>query len=381
MKQSIRLGRIGGATVGAHWSVFVIVGLIGWLLGASVLPGMVPGQPAAAYWAVAVAGALLFVAALLAHELAHAVVARRKGIQVKSITLWALGGVAELGSDPPNARADLAVAVAGPLTSLAAGLLFGGLWALLRVTDGPLLLRAALLWLAIMNGLLAGFNLLPGAPLDGGRILRGLLWLRRGDRAWAAAAAARAGRVVGALLIALGLAEFLIWQDAGGLWLALIGMFVISAATAEAANETAVSALAGLAVRDVMIPGPATGGSWLSVAGFIGQVAVHHDQDVFPVTGPGGEVAGVVTVGLLSRVPAAERSRTTLGQIMLPVPPAYLAGPDDPAASLLGRRPLAGELAAVVTDGGHIIGLVTVDSLRRAIKRARLSRSLTPAGT
>ena len=372
MKQSMRLGRIAGVPVGAHWSVLVIVALIGGILGASVLPDMVPHQPVVAYWAVAIPGALLFVAALLAHELAHAVVARRKGVPVRSITLWALGGVAELGGDPPTARADLQIAVAGPATSLAAGLVFGGLWAVVRVADGPVLLSAALFWLAVMNGLLAVFNLLPGAPLDGGRILRAVLWFRYRDRTRAARAAANAGRVVGVLLIAVGVAEFLAWRDAGGLWLGLIGMFVISAASAEAANETAAAALGGLRIRDVMTPDPAVGASWMTVTDFVDRVAMHSSQAVFPVIGFDGAVAGVTGVDLLSRVPPEDRAITTLQQVMLPVPDVYLAGPDDPAAPLLGRRPLAGELSAIVTEEGRIVGLVTNENLRRVVRRAAL---------
>jgi Zn-dependent protease len=372
MRQTVPLGRVAGIRVGMHWSVLVMVLLIGWVLGTQVLPAMTPHQPAAAYWAVAVPCAALFMAALLAHELAHSLVARRCGVPVTSITLWALGGISQLGSQPPTARADLQIAVAGPVTSLGAGLVFGGLAAAVRAGGGPGIAVAALAWLAAMNVILAVFNLLPGAPLDGGRILRAFLWRRYGNRVRAAQSAAAAGRVLGAALMALGAAEILLWADLGGLWLALIGIFVISAAAAEATAETAAAALAGIRAGEVMTPDPDIGGTWMSVSDFIDRIALNSAQIAFPVIGPGGSLAGATDVGRLARVPPAGRAATTLGQIMTPVPPAYLATPDDPASQLLNRPPLADDLAAIVISNGTIAGIVTVTRLRQIIRREAL---------
>ena len=208
MRQSIRLGRIAGIPIGMHWTVVVIAALItDMLLG--VLPTAIPHQSAGLYWAVAVAGSVLFIAALAAHEIAHAIVARRYGVQVRSITLWALGGIAELDWEPPTARADVQIAIAGPATSLAAGIVFGGAAILDRSGHGPAVVTAMLAWLSMMNVALAVFNLLPGAPLDGGRILRGLLWKWYGDRQRASRAAARSGQVLGIGISAIGVLELL----------------------------------------------------------------------------------------------------------------------------------------------------------------------------
>jgi Zn-dependent protease len=372
MKQTVPLGRVAGIRVGMHWSVLVMVALFGWLLGAQVLPAMTPHQPAAVYWAVAVPGAVALIAALLAHELAHSLVARRYGVPVTSITLWALGGVSELGSEPPTARAELRIAAAGPVTSVAAGLIFGGLATAVRAGGGPGIAVAVLGWLAVMNIVLAVFNLLPGVPLDGGRILRAVLWRRHGDRVRAAQSAAGAGRVIGALLLAAGLGEVLVWADAGGLWLALIGVFVMTAATAEATAQTAAAALAGLRVGDVMTPDPDIGATWMSAADFIDRVALTSDQDEFPVIGADGSLAGVTGIARLVRIPPARRASTTVGQVMAPVPPAYVAAPDDPAAPLLNRPPLARDLAAIVITDGTITGIVTITHLRRIVRREAL---------
>jgi len=195
-----------------HWTVVVIAALFTDMLAVGWLPAVIPHQSAGLYWAVAVAGAVLFIAALAAHEIAHAIVARRRGVQVRSITLWALGGIAELAGEPPTARADVQIALAGPATSLAAGIVFGGAAILDRSWHGPAVVTAALAWLSVMNVALALFNLLPGAPLDGGRILRGLLWKRSGDRQRASRTAARSGQVLGIGISAIGVLELLAWR-------------------------------------------------------------------------------------------------------------------------------------------------------------------------
>ncbi|HYZ57193.1 MAG TPA: site-2 protease family protein [Streptosporangiaceae bacterium] len=380
MKQTVWLGRVAGIRVGAHWSVLVMVVLIGWVLGAQVLPGMTPHEPAVLHWAVAVPAAVAFIAALLAHELAHSLVARHHGVPVTSITLWALGGVSELGGEPPTARADLQIAVAGPAASLAAGLMSGALATAVRAGTGPGIAVAALGWLAVMNLFLAAFNLLPGAPLDGGRILRAALWMRHGDRLRAVQSAATAGRAIGAAFIALGFGELLLWGHTRGVWLALIGVFVMSAAAAESAAGAAASALGGLLVRDVMTPDPDIGGSWMSVSGFIDHVDPHSAQTEFPIIGPDRSLAGVTALRLLARVPPGKRASTPLREVMAIVPPGYVAGPGDPAAPLLSRPPLAGGLAAIVTSEGRITGIVTVTRLRQIARWQTLRGRPGPAG-
>ena len=368
MKQSVRLGRVAGIAVGAHWSVAVILVIIAELLAVSVLPGAFPHQSAGLYWVVAGAAAVVFLASLLAHELAHALVARRNGVGVRSITLWMLGGVAELDGDPPSAGADLRIALAGPAASLVAGLVLFGAGAAIGAAGGPGVAVAAATWLAVMNGVLAVFNLLPGAPLDGGRVLRAALWRHYGDRGRAGRGAARAGRVLGAVMIGFGIGELLAFRSLGGLWLMLIGWFLITAAAAEEKAAAAKTALAGVRVADVMTADPELAGGWETVGEFIGRAAARSRQDAFPVVGPGGDLAGVVLASQLARVPAGDRARLRLDQVALAVPPGYRAAPDDPAGPLLTRRPLGGQVAAVVLDGGRVMGLVMVGDLRRALQ-------------
>ncbi|MFF5235537.1 site-2 protease family protein [Dactylosporangium sp. NPDC000521] len=233
MKQTLRLGRIAGFPVGVHWSVLVIMALLAQSLATGVLPADAPGTAAPVAWLLGVAGAVLLLVSLLAHELAHALVGRHFGIRVERLTLWLLGGVAEFSDDPPSARADLLVAGAGPLTSVAAAVWFGSAAVLLSAVGGPAAVVVMLLWLTTINLLLAGFNLLPGAPLDGGRVLRAALWWWHGDRARAALTAVRVGHVLGVTMVLAGLVELVLFGLIDGVWTALMGWFLLMAAGAE----------------------------------------------------------------------------------------------------------------------------------------------------
>ncbi|MGE5292044.1 MAG: site-2 protease family protein [Micromonosporaceae bacterium] len=372
MKQSLRLGRVAGITVGVHWSVIVILALIAYILGASWLPAVIAHQPASAYWIMAIVGAVAFLASLFAHEMAHALVARRKGVTVHSITLWMLGGFTELGTDSRTPGAELQIALAGPVTSLVAGAAFGAAVFACDALGGPVVLTAALAWLAIMNGLLAVFNMLPGAPLDGGRVLRAALWRHYGDRVRADLAAARAGRYLGVAIAVAGIAQFVMWQDLGGIWLILIGWFLVVAANAESGAAQVKDALTGVRVADIMTADPDLAPAWHSPAAFIEHVARQSRQSVFPVVGFAGELVGVVSLDALARLRPRERDEFRLEQIAMDVPPLYRAAPEDPATSLLSRVPLGGELAAVVLSGGRVVGIVTSEDLRRALRMAPL---------
>ena len=199
MRATFSFGRIGGVPVGAHWSALVGVVVLGTLLASTVLPELAPGATKPAYGLAGGVGAVALVVSLLAHELAHAAVARRSGLEVRRITLWLLGGVSELGTQPSRAAVELRVALAGPGVSVALGVVLAASGWIVSTTGGPALVAATLSWLATVNVVLGVFNLLPGSPLDGGRVLHGLIWLGSGDRRRATRAATGAGQLVGSL--------------------------------------------------------------------------------------------------------------------------------------------------------------------------------------
>ena len=258
MRASFRLGRIAGVPVGVNWSVLVIFVLIAWALSASLFPSSYPGHSPVAYIAAGLAAAVVFFLGLLAHEVAHAVVAKRNGIEVEGITLWLFGGVAELKGEAKDPGAELRIAGVGPLVSLIIGVVFAAIAVAVAAAGGHGLLLGALAWLAGINVLLAIFNVLPAAPLDGGRLLRAAVWKFTGDRTKASVVAARAGWVLGVVLIGLGLWRFFTGAGFGGLWLALIGWFLLGAAGQEERAARMGDALRGIRVGDVMTPQPQT---------------------------------------------------------------------------------------------------------------------------
>jgi Zn-dependent protease len=369
MRQTLRLGRVAGIPVGVHWSVLVIMALLVQGLATAVLPASAPGQPAWTYWVMAVAAAVLFLLSLLAHELAHALVARRYGIRVQRVTLWLLGGVAELTDEAPHARADLFVAAAGPLTSVLAGAAFTGTAVVASVAGAPAVLTAALIWLALINGILAVFNLLPGAPLDGGRVLRAILWRLRGDRDRASLIAARAGHGLGLLLVIAGLAQVLFTGQLRGMWLALVGWFLISAATAEEAGARYRSLLGRVPVREIMNPYPLSGNPEQSVGDFTRTVASRAHHRVFPLRDWYGRPAGVVRLADVARVPPAARETTPLSEV---------ATRPDLVPVVAASRPAA-EIAPAVARGGLVlvveddllVGVVSEADMVRATELAR----------
>lgn len=367
MRATFTLGRIAGVRIGVHWSVLLIFGIIAFGLARGRLPQVYPGHAPVLYWVAGLGAAVVFFASLLAHELAHAVVARRNGVVVDDIVLWLLGGVARLKSEASNPAAELRIAGVGPLVSLLLGGLFLlGTW-LLALVPAPRLLVEVVAWLAGINLLLAVFNALPAAPLDGGRLLRAFLWWRTGDRLRATAGATTAGRVLGWLLIGLGLVVFMRGGGFGGLWLALIGWFLIAAATAEGRQAQLRNVLAGVPVRDAMTRDPLTVPAALTVAGLLADPLYRYRHAAFPVTGVDGAPVGLVTLDSARRVLPEKSGAVTVGEVMVPLSRTTVAGPGDPLADLLPRMEPGAEHRVLVMDEGRLVGILSLSDVSRTV--------------
>ena len=365
MTPTLRFGRIAGIPVGASWSAVLIALLIAWSLAGQLLPVQVPGLGPAAYWLAGAAGAGLFLGSLLAHELGHAVVARRAGLRVNGITLWLLGGVAQLEDEPASPGDELKVAIVGPAVSLALAAGFGLAGFGLGALGGPAIAVAVAASLAVSNTVLALFNLLPAAPLDGGRVLRGLLWRRHGNRVRAAVTATRAGVWVGAGLVAYGLLGSVTGWGIGTLWTALVGWFLITAARQERDLALLQSQAGGLLARQVMIPAPVTAPAWCTVDAFLGNYVEPWQATALPLRTVEGRPAGVVTAAALYAVPMDRRHIVRAGDVAIPASDLVVVAPEEPVAGLAARLANGRTMAAVVA-GGRLLGLITASDLARA---------------
>ena len=235
-----------------------IVALIAWGLASGTLPELAPGYSTAEYWIAGSVTAVLFLAGLLAHELSHSLVAIRRGIHVRDISLWLLGGIATIEDEPEVRRTNSRIALAGPATSIALGVAALLVAPVADGLGGAPLFVATVAWLGSINLVLAVFNLAPVGPLDGGRVLRAWLWRRHGNRVQAARTATRAGETFAHVLIAVGILELFFGAGVSGVWAILLGWFLLGAARAEKAQIEMEAQLAGLRVKDVMTPDPVT---------------------------------------------------------------------------------------------------------------------------
>ncbi|MDJ0767300.1 MAG: site-2 protease family protein [Ilumatobacter sp.] len=352
---SLKLGKILGIDVNIHWSV----GLIAVLLGASLAQAI--------GWFAGALGLVAFLASILVHEFAHALTARRFGVDTESIQLWALGGVARLSRESPTAKAEGWIAAAGPLGSVAVSVLALGAWWLLDGAGGEI--GAMLGWLGLINALLAVFNLLPGAPLDGGRILKAVRWARHGDRHRAAQEAGRAGMVLGWMIAALGMG--LILREQSGIWLMITGAFIAVNARVEITAAGIARRFDGIKVRDLTWFGVAEAGTDMDADSMLWQRTRLGLAGGVAVTDERGRPQGLVLEDELWSIPADERPWVMLTQMMVPFDRTAKASPDEDLSTVLPRLNPARPVVTV-WENDRLIGMVPPRRLREQLSAAGL---------
>jgi Zn-dependent protease/CBS domain-containing protein len=359
----LRIGRIFGIPIHLHATWFIVFLLVALTLDATIA-AEAPATGPIPRWIAAVSTALLFFGSILVHELGHSLLALRHRVPVRSITLFFFGGVAAIESDAPTPRAELEIAIAGPTTS---ALLALGFFALSRgfAPGGADALMFG--WLARINLSVAVFNLLPGLPLDGGRVLRAWLWARHGDVTRATQASARVGQLLAYGLIALGAAAALSGGSAmGGLWLAFIGWFLLTASAASLRQAEVDASLAGLRARDLMSQDVA----WLEASGSVGSFArelVMRGRRWALVGAPGAE-RGIVTISDVKRVMAEDWDRTPVGGIATPMERVATARAETPVRELLELMGGRQVNQIPIVEGARVIGAVTREAVLQAIQ-------------
>jgi Zn-dependent protease/predicted transcriptional regulator len=364
MKGSLSLGRILGIPIRLHASWFLIAALITWSLAVGYFPQTNPGWNSLTYLVVGAVASLLFFASVLLHELGHSVLALREGVPVKSITLFIFGGVAQIGREPPTAGAEFRIAIAGPLTSLGLAAVFGGLGAILSEYA---VVAAPLTYLGRINLLLAAFNMIPGFPLDGGRVLRAVLWQFGDGYQNATRWAARAGQAIAFGFIGLGVVQFFLGGLTNGLWLAFIGWYLNSAARASYQQVALQGMLTGLKARNVMIEQCAPVSSDVRLDRLVENHMLKGDQRCFFVSGS-DDPQGVLTLEDVKAVSRTQREQLTAGQVMTSAKSAFAADAEDDVWGLLQRMNEEDVRTVPILQDGRLLGVVTLEHLWNQVR-------------
>jgi Zn-dependent protease len=378
---SLQLARVFGIRIGVDVSWFIVLFLIIWQL-TGYYEDVAPGSNA---FVLATVSALAFFLSILLHELGHAWVAIRNGIPIEGIDLWLFGGVAKLGRDTDSPGVEFRVAIAGPLVTLLIAAVCLGLGIAISSADQVMdssrfneagvqgAATAVLGYLASINVLVLVFNLIPGFPLDGGRIARAIVWWRTGDRNRATRFAARLGRGVGWLMVGAGVLLLFIGSGFGGIWLAFIGYILAQAARSAEAQATFAGRIEHLRVADVMDAEPVAIPETLDLERAENEFFLRYGWPWFPVVDTDGHLVGVVSHEAVQSVPEQVRPSRPVASVMArdEVGSGLRVGLEEPLEALLGQEGLArlGAIMAVDRDG-VLRGIVTVEALRRALRGA-----------
>jgi Zn-dependent protease len=366
MGGGFNLGKVFGIQFRLHYTWFIIFLLITASLSWRVFPAFYPGWSQLLYWGIGIITSLLFFASVLAHELAHSLVGRANGIPIKSITLFIFGGVAQMTREAAKASAEFKMAAAGPACSLAIGGVFALVWILTQDIIEPV--AAMAFYLAQINVILAAFNLIPGFPLDGGRVFRSLMWRFSGNYKRSTRIAAWLGQGVAYAFIAGGILMIFFLQEwIGGLWLVLIGWFLQGAASASYRQAQWQEALRGVIASQVMTPHYMTVPPNITLTQLVLGYVLPTGQRFFLVADEGG-FKGILTLRNIKSVSQSSWDTTRVEKIMVPADQLKVARPEQDALSVVEQMNENDINQMPVVHGGRIIGLITRDNLMRALR-------------
>ncbi len=360
LKNSIRIARIGGISINLHVSWILIFVLVTWTLAGSYFPRNYPIWGLTLYWIVGLATSVLFFASVLAHELAHSFVARARGLPVHDITLFIFGGVAQLEEEPQTPGTEFVMALVGPLTSIVLGVCFGALSVAASGVNEQLAALSS--YLALINVWLGLFNLIPGFPLDGGRVLRSILWQASGNLQRSTRWASLVGQAVAYLFILAGIWLIFTGDWVGGLWIAFIGWFLDNAASSSYRQLTVRTLLAGHKVREVMSRDCQEVNPDLSLDRLVTEHMLPRGARCFPVV-EGGLVRGLLTLHNIKGVSQDRWPTTTVGQVMTPLDGLKRIGPDEELWTAMQNMTAKGVNQLPVMEDGQLLGMLARDNI------------------
>ena len=368
MDATVRLGRIRGIEVGLHYSWFVVFILFSFFLAEGQFPDMYEEWSTAQYWSVAVIAVLLLFFSVLVHEFGHALVAQSRGVGVNSITLFIFGGVASLEQESEEPGDEFLIAIAGPIASVLMAGVFGAAWFGLRDTNEQV---AALFgYLTTINLFLAVFNLIPGFPLDGGRVLRAIIWKATGSVRRATRIAAGIGIALGTGFIILGLVMIVTGSIINGLWTAAIGWFLQNAADQNRRAVEQQSTLKGVTVRDLMNPRPVTVAPDVDLETLTESYVLRHNARGMPVVDD-GRMVGIVTVTNIREIPRERWREVRVRDAMTPAAELRVIAPTDDVTAALQVMAEHDFHQLPVVENGHLVGLLTRNELIRYLQTSQ----------
>ncbi|HET7429552.1 MAG TPA: site-2 protease family protein [Gaiellales bacterium] len=365
MRQVIPFGRVAGIPIGASWTWLPVVALVIVNYSGDVFPASNPGLSSGTYMAMAIALTGLFFAGLILHELGHAFIARRNGMEIQGITLWLFGGVARITGEFEGPGVEFRVALAGPVVTCVLGFGFAAASLLL---DLPSAVDGVVSMVAVANLFLLAFNLIPAYPLDGGRILHAVLWRFQRDRSAATRVSAGIGRGFGIVLVGVGIAGVLAAQDPRWGWLSVMGVFLLMAATGERRTEQVRSLLDGLTVADVIERDPVCVLPSLSLAEFVNAVVWAQRYTTYPVF-DGERVVGMLPFRSVAAVPRSNWDVTRVADVMTPLSGIVLLDEAQSLTDAAGRLSADPLQRGLVLDGERLVGLVSISDIARAFER------------
>jgi len=364
---NIRVFKVFGIPIEINVSWFIIFALISWSLVKGYFPANYPDLSIASYWAMGLIAAFLLFASVLLHELGHSYVAKTHGVPIKRITLFLFGGVSQLSKESANPRIECMIAIAGPGVSYVLMIVFFVAYYIVSRTSTSGAIAPVLKYLAYVNGILGTFNLIPGFPLDGGRLLRAFIWKVTGDLQRSTYIASKVGGAIGFSFIALGFISVFTGRFIFGLWLVLIGFFLRQAAEASYLQVVVSNTLKGVKVGDIMKADVITVPESITIQDLIDNYFFKYHYDCFPVT-LAGRLRGLITLDDMRQVPRSKWSETTVSEVMQSDVDTLKVTPHDDAAEILKRvvRDRCGKMPVV--EGDRVVGIITRKDILEALR-------------